>query len=229
MRKVMLILLLTLCACDPGDWKPDAPPAPDCSEERQDLCDDSGVSRGVIGSPALKSAEHPELPGAPALPEPLRGPEKHGSDIHTMTWNNWDRSLFAQYSLEVDWCNGDGTPCLATPNKWYTAQWVDVNTTGRTRTLFSITVMFGWDGLGQGALPAGTFWICDEWVDNCTDLSGLSFSNTVVAGRAYRKYTLFRSNQWVEWKVWTLWVRPQHGTFAHWWPEATVEQFRYFD
>lgn len=116
------IAAILVTACDPSDWKPDAPPAPGCSEERPDLCEEF--------EPAACEAE--DKPDS----------NKHGAKgQNTLHWAN----LQVQNWATFDNCNND--QCMANRWTWYGFQYVDVNATSRTRIVDSISYQFSWEGM----------------------------------------------------------------------------------
>lgn len=213
------LMVSGLIACDPDR----APYAPDCNPE---TCPNLYVRDGGTPKSDTKAVTTTHV-------EDGEDVEKHGTAIHTSGIDSIPRTLFAQYSLESETCNpgpdGWPVPCLTVDGKWYTSQTVDANSTSRTRSLVNVTVRFGWNGLSPSTLlPVGTFFLCDDWATNCSDLSRLSFSSPLPG---VRQYTVIRGGTWGpgQYKIFTLWVRPQGGFWPKFSPTGELVWLQYRD
>lgn len=191
---LLFTFALSLLACDPSDWKGKAPYAPDCSE---DDCPES-----------------PDVPGASVGQDAGVSHDKHGPQgANTQHF----AALQLQSGATYDWCNGS-TPataghCMKTLNKWYGSQWVDVNNTGRVRTISKIEWSYCRKNLpGQWDWNPANVLIC---AGPCTDvaneqtITGGSGSITCRSGSTHALDGI----QWPAfgWGIFDITIRPRPG------------------
>lgn len=198
----LVAITALLSACDPSDWEGKAPPAPDCSTQEQcdKLLEEKPKQREAF------SADH-VFPVAAVVSEDHN---KHGAQGENTLHN---AVLQAQYGPNYQTCS-NGTSCMANRWEWYDAMWIDVNNTGRVRTVDSISFEFGfstmpgnWDFLDADA-P-----IC--FGGQCVNVAN-SHSSTAWNGftTVRRGTTTFhRGMTWPAWGygIFEMSVRPRTG------------------
>ncbi len=215
---------ITISAC--GDDS--APPAPDCAHDKA-LCDDGppDTSTTPAGNVAAQAVAPPfELAPLPDDNGAVKSTDKHGAQGE---WTPHYGSPQNVTAMQVDYCGN--TPCWR--RKYpvvYEGMKKDLNQSGRTRFLKTVSYSFGWSQLQSWTNYPTAVWLC-VGTSSCVDVTNQSMAGGVRSG------TVDVSSWGWSWANGTAIYFSLQVSFGDWgqvsppkyWPDGVIDGFTYTD